>query len=368
MRKPTIALCAATILVSGCATTPPMTVHYYLPRADLSLTVKKTLSCDSNATMFTVLSATHDVAYSASSPSTDSDAVQQVQLGRLDGTFSDADLGFTFRSDGRLSGLNVATTGEGGEIIKSALAIAQPITGLVPLAMGAAPEPRFDQIKEACENIARWGGKDKTLTLTYVATVPFNSPDGSGEPMVPDPASADYASELGEIIGMVCWTAGKSVPREPMGMDPAGVPRGDIGLILRQPAVAHVEVDNWDRHFCGQPDKDDPDPNPPNKTVVWSGDVDVPQHGKLYVVLIPRAAAFGKENFTLSLSDEGTVTELKYGKTNGVAEALGAAKSVEDTAIETPAQRAQRATDEENAIAAQQKLAACEADHSKCAN
>lgn len=368
MRKPTVALCSAALLVSSCATTPPMTVHYYLPRADLSLTVKKTLTCDSNATIMTVLSATHDVTYSASSPATDRDAVQQVQLGRLDGAFSDADLGFTFKNDGRLNGVNVATTGEGGQIVKSALAIAQPITGLVPLAMGSAPEPRFEQIQEACAKIARWGGQDKTLTLTYVATVPFNSPDGSREAMVPDPASADYASDLGEIIGTVCWTAGKSVPREPMGMDPAEAPRGDIGLILRQPAVAHVEVDNWDRHFCGQPDKYDTDSTPPNKTVVWSGDVDVPQHGKLYVVLIPRAAAFGKQNFTLSLSDEGTVTDLKYGKTNGVADALGSAKSVEDTAIESPAQRAQRATDEENAIAAQQKLAACEADHSKCGN
>ena len=367
MRKPSIVLCTIATALNGCATTPPMTVHYYLPRADLTVTVKKTVSCDSNATIFTVLSATHDVTYSASSPATDKNAVQQIQLGQLDGLLSDADLAFSFTNDGRLLGLNVATTGEAGEIVKSALSIAQPITGLISPAM-AGPESRLEEIEAACSKIAMWGGQDKALTLTYAATIPFGSPSGGVAMMIPDASSEKYAEELGGVIGAVCWKVGKSVPREPMGLDPSGAPRGDIGLVLRQPAVAHVEIDNWDQGTCGEPRGYETDLGAPHKTTVWSGEVDVPQHGNLYVVLIPKAAAFGKQNFTLALSDEGTVTQLTYGKTNGVAQALGAGSSIEASAIATPAQRTQRATDEANAIAAQEKLAACQADHAKCGN
>jgi hypothetical protein len=365
MTRPIAMLCAAAMLVSGCATTPPMTVHYYLPRADLDVTVKKTVSCDPNDKVFTVLSATHDLVYSASSPATDKDAVQEVDIGRLDGFLSDADVGFAFTDDGRLKGVNVASTGEAGAIVKSALALAAPILGSPPLAMAGAPESRFEEVRRACEKIAAWGGKDKVLTLTYVTTIPFASRDGGATMMAPDASSATYDEALGGVIGAVCVNVARSIQRPPMGM-PASGRRGDIALMLREPALARVEIDNWDQVTCGEPRSFETSDGPATKTVVWSGEVAVPQHGTLYAVLIPKAAAFGKENFTLTLSDAGTVTELKYGKTNGTADALGAVQAAEGTMVLTPAQKAQRATDEINAIAAQEKLAACQADHSKC--
>ena len=343
-----------------------MTVHYFLPRVDLDVTVKKTVTCDPNNQIFTVLSATHDPAYSASSPATDKDAVQQIDIGRLDGFFSDADLGLSFTEDGRLAGLNVATTGEAGEIVKSAIALAAPIANGLRIAMAQAEGPnRYQEMAEACAKIAMWG-KDKTLTLTYSAAIPFASPNGSSGEMVADPSSATYDQELRGQIGNVCWTAGRSATRIPMGLDTANAPSGSVALVLRQPAIARVEIDNWDQPTCGKPLQYQTDLPPPNKTVVWSGDVEVPQHGRLYDVLIPKAAAFGKQSFTLTLSDAGTVTELKYGKTNGVAQAMGSAKSLEDATTESAAERAQRASDEEKAIAAQERLAACRADHSKC--
>jgi hypothetical protein len=49
------------------------------------------------------------------------------------------------------------------------------------------------------------------------------------------------------------------------------------------------------------------------------------------VLPIPKAALFGGEQFSLTLSESGAVTSLSYGKTSGAPAALGAANSVATT-------------------------------------
>jgi hypothetical protein len=348
MRKSIILVAVWSCALTACASTPKdMTVHYFLPRVDLELKVTKSVACDPKYNLISVVNATtHNPIYSAAS---DADAKQAIRISDVDGFFSDADLTFDFKDDGRLSGVNVVTTGQGEQIVKSALALVQPFMAAV-----TAGEPQLSP-KTECGKIAGWGGENKTISLTYEAAIPFARATEEFYELVPDASSVFYHNQLTSFIGSVCVKVGKSEPRPVMGVDPKTAMSKDVLLTLRQPAVSRVQVGNYAKPGCqGQ------------NAAVWSSLLQVPQHGTIYAVLIPKAAAFGKQDFTLALSEAGTVTQLKYGKTNGVASALNAGTDVVNAATVTPAERKQQAEDEMAAIAAQEKLAACLADHSKC--
>lgn len=344
MRKTTM-LATLGSMLAGCATTPDMTVHYFLPRADLRLTAAKSVTCDNGDHIVSVVSVTGDPVYSA-----DPAAKQEVRLKRLDGPFSDADLTFDFTEDGRLTGINTTSTGEAGEIVKSGLALIGPVlTGGVAVALTTPPpNPAAD-----CANIAKWG-KDRTLTLTYVASVPFTREGGSFK-FMPDLSSAAYDKLLAASIGSICGMVGAAQSRDPIGIPHVADPRGDVRLTLLQPWLSPVDVFNRSEAECNG-----------DATPVRHMLVSVPQLGEPYDLLIPRAAAFGKQTFSIKVSDAGNLTEVKYGKTNGTASALDAAAATLKAVTLTPAQQTQQANDRMAAIAAQEKLARCLADHSKC--
>jgi hypothetical protein len=332
-------------MLAGCATTPDMTVHYFLPRADLQLTASKSVTCDSGDHIVSVVSVTGDPVYSA-----DPVAKQEVRLKRLDGPFSDADLTFNFTEDGRLLGINADTTGEAGEIVKSGLALIAPVVagGLVVPLTSPAANPAVD-----CANIASWG-KDRTLTLTYTASVPFSSGGGPFN-FKPDLSSETYDRLLAGSIGSVCGVVGPAQRRDPIGIPHVDDPRGDVRLTLLQPSLSPVDVFDLSEAGCKGA-----------ATPVRHMLVSVPQLGEPYDLLIPRAAAFGKQTFSIKVSEAGNLTEVKYGKTNGTASALDAATAALNAATLTPAEQTQQANDRMAAIAAQEKLARCLADHTKC--
>jgi len=338
-----VALVSACSL-TACASTPDMTVHYFLPRVDLDMKVTKSLACDADNNIMQVVSGTPTASYSA-----DGSLSRSIEISRVDGFFSDADLTFDFKDDGRLSGVNVETAGQAEEIVKTAMTVLQPILGAVGLTEARGITP-----KEACEKIAAWGGQNKTISLTYVGTMRFADQAGTAAfALEPDASSIFYDSQLAPLIGSVCASAGKSLVRQAMGVQPGT--KGDVRLQLKQPAISDVQVRNFAKPKCDG-----------GSAIVWQSFVPVPQHGDDYDVLIPRAAAFGKQTFTMTLSDAGTVKQLKYGKINGVKQALNAANTAINTVNPSPTDRTKAANDRMAEIAAQEKLARCLADHSKC--
>jgi hypothetical protein len=103
----------------GCASVPDVTVNYYLPRGVLQTTVVRTIACDVQNNVFLASTVIAKPVYSR-----DPGSGKSLKLKDLNGAFANADVGLTFYEDGRLSGLNVTQTGQGGEILKSAVLLA----------------------------------------------------------------------------------------------------------------------------------------------------------------------------------------------------------------------------------------------------
>src|ERR1700722_14946030 len=142
---------ALALTVSGCATTPKGTTSYYFPKAETQISITQTLSCNAKGdTLHQVVTVSPSTTYS--SDLTVAPAV--FTPGSLDGTFSDTDIGFTFTDDGRLSGLNVTSAGQGGTIVKDIVSVAAAVGLVATAANGELYDP-----KEACKVVADYAGK-----------------------------------------------------------------------------------------------------------------------------------------------------------------------------------------------------------------
>ncbi len=88
---------------------------------------------------------------------------------------------------------------------------------------------------------------------------------------------------------------------------------------------------------------------------------------KTYLLPIPKAALFGKQNFALSLADSGAVTAIEYGKATGAAgplNVLGAAATA--AAPDSTAAKAAEVKAQADLIAQQQRLTRCQAHPAQC--
>ena len=146
------------LALTGCAHLPDATVHYYLPKTDVSFKVVRTVTCDENNNVLAADAVTPTVTHFADRDSVDS--AKSVSLAKLRGAFSDSDVKFEFYDDGRLQGFNGASTGQGEAILKTAIAIAG-----VTVAFDA---PTIST-SEVCKDIKKFGD-EKPLVLTYQGT------------------------------------------------------------------------------------------------------------------------------------------------------------------------------------------------------
>jgi hypothetical protein len=102
------------------------------------------------------------------------------------------------------------------------------------------------------------------------------------------------------------------------------------------------------------------------KKVIWRGDVPIPTP-ELYDLPIPKAALFGAQKFTLTLSEAGAITAVEYGKNTGAAGPANAAGSIA-TALspETVAAKAADLKAQADLIAQQQRLHRCQLNPTAC--
>jgi hypothetical protein len=77
-----------------------------------------------------------------------------------------------------------------------------------------------------------------------------------------------------------------------------------------------------------------------------------------------KAALFGKQTFTVSLSEAGAVMSVGYGKNAGTASALNAIGAIVNT--ETAAAKAAELKAQADLIAQQQRLVLCQTKPDQC--
>jgi hypothetical protein len=101
---------------------------------------------------------------------------------------------------------------------------------------------------------------------------------------------------------------------------------------------------------------------------IWQGQYPVPLR-EIYQLPIPKAAAFGKQQFTLSLSSYGSITKMEYNKTSGAGDLTDSAAAVAK-ALQKPTaeQEATALSGQAHLIYQTERLAQCQAEPAKCSS
>jgi hypothetical protein len=292
------------LLLGACASTPDVTIQYYPAKSLTTFTTTQNLACTHDETALvvtnTVSAATEYSADTAKPP-------HSLHIKDLDNEFADASLSVSLFGDGRLKSINASSTGEGQAIISAAATLAGE---LAPM-LGASPSaPRKLPV---CAVLKNWSDGKAALSFVKSVDLAALSPDSplqlnDDRATVNDPGLYDQvAAQLPEVTLQVAEKT--PVPR------PAAYNAADpqmLALTLQDTSEVRASLSSLDRHGLHTLG---------TKAFIVPGPGD-------YVLPIPKAALFGGEQFSLTLSESGAVTSLSYGKTSGSPGAVGAAGSV----------------------------------------
>ncbi len=334
MLKNTLAGILAAASLASCSSMPDVTVDYYLPKAETTVTVTAAMDCDASKKVITVYSVAAATAYSSDTAAT------PVSLKKIDSALGDTALTFNFTDDGRLKGVNTTSTGEGGAIVKAAITLATAVGGAV-----AAVVP-----DDPCQVIKNWGG-GKPVNITFTQIVRRDDYDKKDLPLNPTPGDEGLFNQLKAHIATLTLDT-PTTKRMRLAQFNENTTAPAAVVQLNDVADLRLTVN------VAQPAE--------QAKPIWSSDVVVPVSGS-YTLPIPKAALFGKETFQLSLSEAGEVTAIGYGKDNGFSDAMGAAAAIATAATpETPAQEAASIKAQADLIAAEQRLLRCKTNRVGC--
>lgn len=368
-------------ILPGCAKVPSQPVTYHQPDAIITINVSQTFGCkEDKGTVYTALGIQSSTAYVASSE------VVEFNLDTFGGTLKKPTFTIDRTADGRLSGINAVSEGQGAALIKSAVGI---VASFIPGAGGATGTAFRGPVKSgpramSCADIRALAKDAKptepvAVTITYAAPVvvrqggtvlpspeaPAGAFDTAVGPLVmkADPASSAAAFALKDVLGQfrvdadAHFVSGEqdqgngTATRAPVDCKAAPVADHILSLPLRTVTDAIVKV-----HYKA--------PVGP-EIEAWQGRVTIPT-AYCYAVLIPTGAAFGSSEVTLKLGNAGNLEQLKYGVTaTGSGDTLAALAAIAG-ARPTDASRAKALDDQTDLIAAQEKLVKCKADRDSC--
>ncbi|MGH6872478.1 MAG: hypothetical protein ACREHE_13330 [Rhizomicrobium sp.] len=314
-----ITLASVPVLLAACATTPDVTYTYYLPTSQTTLTLTEAISCTKDKTAL-IVTSTPDVAtvYMA-----DMDGGQTLKVRDLDGSFADSDPAPSFSEDGRLKGFTLTQTGQGSAIVKSLVTLVADASKLGG-SVGVAPKhaPPKPKLTDQCNYIDQHGSSGSlTLIVARKLNLADSLPPPSNLAFFTDPAIdrgllvdnpeayAMLRDHLPKILAHI-----DSSPE--IQVADASCTANDSQLPLHLRKTKNVTVD----FLVGTVRKG-------ATSVVVPGN----SATSAYCIALPKAAPFGTNKFSLTLTDSGAITGLEYNKTNGTQDALSSA----DTALTT---------------------------------
>ena len=352
----------AMITLSGCAKIPEATLTYFLPKAEVKVTIKQDVDCTDESNPLVTTELEFNNVYSA-----DPSKRKTLDISNIDTFYSHGDIDISFTKDGRLTGLNSTVTGDGSEIIKVVSTIADvagiPGLDIFPLADDATlwrrairdesisgpirPIEETNPIEEACKEINRVAGK-QPLSLTSEAVIPFTKEVVVGDlPVVLTKYSKSFYDSIKYILGDFKFSVSKTESGAPVLTNSSS----NESVVLVRPAMTSIEVI---RIIGGE------------TGTSFSAEVPVPQWGEEYSVPIPTPPLFGKNNISLKLYDSGTINQLKYGSVDDVKELSSALSTLHEKLDLTAEEKAKLLKAEADLIVQQQRLAKCRANPEAC--
>lgn len=406
-----LSLCS--MFLTGCASLPPERMSYYFPMAQADILVAQTIGCDKSKHIVAATAVTPVITYTSDlrpikvegKGQSSLPAMGMVDLSSFGSGTSDADVAFNFTPDGRLAGINSTQVGEGDTVVKDAAALASAIAATTLFGYDGQsgevkppetpPLPKRDELTRFCVQLAALAPPQKpghgqspaasdpspTVTITYSVNVQFvTNKDGStrvqgfpdvtpgnvssvgtyGVQVTPDPAytSLPANSPLAKspiqiypiydvpLVPRAQWldTAGQPVTKWPV---PAGteVPDGYVALQMNNVHMLTLVVSGPSADFT-------------QWVPLWRGEIPVPAQNSYYPLLVPKGRSFGKQQFSLKVSDYGTTAGVEYGNGSGAPALLTAAGAVVGLAP-TDASSASKEQAKADVIAQSRRLYGC---------
>ncbi|OLL28140.1 hypothetical protein BTH42_29670 [Burkholderia sp. SRS-W-2-2016] len=269
-------------------------------------------------------------------------APRSLDLSQLDSSFSDTDVSVTMTDDARLKAINAKQIGQAETIIKEAVTLSG-----VLVANRAREQRDWCTFKESA----------KPVTITYSKlNQKFSDLFYQGTDKI-DAMEADSGSqatfELVKKSSLEKYIKPTLIVRAAHPIQPV-TEQSSSGVEVRLPVIYQVSVElMW-----GKPAR-----------MVGQQNVLLPSEGRLrdYPLHIPRPAAFGTQQFALTLAESGAVTSIQYVKNSGTVNAMtGAADVLTPLKRPTTSDRVDAIKAQADLIAQQQRLATCQATPSSC--
>lgn len=393
----------ALLLLCGCSSPPKGTFTYYLPKAETTVKVTQTIGCNAAGDrLVQVVTVTPTTTYQG-----DPTAPVTLSPSKSGSPLSNTDLTFELTSDGRLAGVNIATVGQAGEVIKDVLSVAKIVAG----AAGPALAPAYNA-KEACKVVALYAAKanaeEKKEPEKEAAKGDKKKDDKKKDSKKPAPAAQEQAAEPTAVTiayeGKITYKRNSATDKQVVidGGEIAEIkPESNdamlfgklrdhipgLGFTAKVMSTSKFPVPTWIGadtdvkialngvtsaliQVSGLPG-DMRVKNP--LAVYWEGTVPVPlntETDRIYVP-VPDAALFGSRKFEMALTEYGTISKISYGTTNAVSEGSAAAVAIgtflaEKNAAKTPGQQAAALKDKNDLKYQQQREAKCLAKPEDC--
>ncbi len=350
----------ALAVVTGCAAIPDVTVSYRAVTWSVQVAVVHTVTCTGDGSLVVVdRGATFLPVYSAH-PTTN----YQLRLKDLDRFFADSDIALALTDDGRLKSINQSTTGQGEAVVKAVIgAAAALVAAPLPAPQAAAgvrlysnnqfdKELKATQPQRVCAVVRKWSRAAPTelpqVSVIHATSVRFPPANGP-VPITPSDDQAGLVSEL-KTAGLDLSAAVEATlnpqPLQPIADPAQQVASNEVGLTLQQLGTLSVKASDA-------------------QGGVGSRSVPVPL-STTFVVPIPKAALFGKQSFSLTLSDAGRVTNVGYGRTTGVPGALGAVSAIAGQQVTEDNAEAASLKAASDLVAQQQRYTNCRLKPAEC--
>lgn len=321
------------MVLAGCSALPDVVYSYKKTDWNGLATVTQTVVCNADNTQIIAVNA---AALSTSYFASDEDPLK-ISINRLDAKFADAEIAMSLTEDGRLKGINQSTTGQGESIIKSVSTLAATVAMLSAVDTAGSPS-----IATQCALINKWGA-GKPVALLYRQS--FNA-DNIVEPLEISPAAE--SSGLLNLLKFPLPTLKITKKNTESNIQKSNVDsksKDYVMLALQEMQSLKVVVSDSE------------------KKEINTFQISVPTK-KSFELPIPKAKFFGKQAFVLGLSDAGSVTNISYGKGNGVAGAINSINTV--AASQSDIAEVAELKAQADLIAQQQRLAACIAKPEQC--
>ena len=301
-------------LLTACGSLPDVKVGYYLPKANLIITVTQSAAClkQDDGSWKTSLrsSAEYQPKYSA-----DTTQTYSVDLSRLNSWYGKPDIDFSFTEDGRLTSVNSTGAGQGEELI----------TGVAKaLSLGGVGVKSFDPGPHGCERLVKHNrahdGKTEGGPTVLSVVLQGNSDLGDKKVIEFKPINIsveDYDMMKKDIFGTITASIGKatSSAKAEHEFDAANYK----GEKIAYRSSASVPVTTVIKDSDG------------NETYKSEANIAAPQHGTVHYLPVQKAPFIGENSMKLTFAHNGNIIGLKYGSDSGA----GALFSSLNTAYET---------------------------------